>query len=562
MTSEQGEQVDQTQVPQADHEPSQPQQSQAEQAVESTEKPKRRILIGSERPASAGYRAQPQHRPLSVPRAGDEESADSSPPPEASTAVQSAAPATEQVPTSPPVENAAEESVDPTSEAAISNFDPSSAVAPPPPPSGKPVPAPSRRAPLPEDLERELEQALGDMSLDEIVDAETKSGATAAAGVILERETRHKGRVLSVSSEDIFVELGQRQQGVVPRSQFEEPPEVGTEFEFVVTGFNREDELYHLGLPGAAMEVADWSDIHEGGVVEASITGHNKGGLECKVNNIRGFIPASQISLYRVEDFAEFVGQKMACIVTEAKPEKKNLVLSRRAVLEREKAAAKERFLKEVTPGKTFDGTVRKLMDFGAFVELGEGVDGLVHISKLSWGRVNHPSEVLKEGDNVKVRVEKIDPESGKIGLSMKDLAADPWLSASREYYVGARVTGRVTKIMEFGAFVELQPGVEGLIHISELQHGRTFRVRDIVTDGQELEVQVLSVDPDSRRIGLSLKALTAAPNKEDQKKDEVPEVEDTVHNQQVEELRKQRKKPLKGGTAGDRGGAQFGLKW
>ncbi len=553
MTSEQqGEQT--TEKPAAAQQDSAPADS-TEAAQGAAERPKRRILIGSERGTDAGYRAQPQHKPLSVPRAG--ETSDSAQQPPQDPQASAAAPATPAPPAKPQSDD-----LDPSSEAAIEAYEPKSTMPPPAPPQSGPVTPPSRRAPLPEDLERELEEALGDMSLDDIVEAETKSGATAAAGAVLERETRHHGRIISVSAEDVFVELGQRQQGIVPLSQFDEPPQVGTQFEFVVTGFNREDELYSLGLPGAAMEVADWTDIHEGGIVEANITGHNKGGLECKVNNIRGFIPASQISLYRIEDFSECVGQKFACIVTEANPDKRNLVLSRRAVLEREKAAAKERFLQEVEPGKTFDGVVRKLMDFGAFVELGEGVDGLVHVSKMSWGRVNHPSEVVKEGDSVKVRVEKIDPESGKISLSMKDMGADPWNTASREYYVGARINGRVTKIMEFGAFVELQPGVEGLIHISELQHGRTFRVRDVVSEGQELEVQVMSVDPDTRRIGLSLKAMVAAPSKEEQKKDEVPEVADSEHNKQLEDLRKQRKKPLKGGTKGDQGGAQFGLKW
>lgn len=562
MTSEHGDQAaDKTQTtPPADD------QSQDAGGNEASERAKRRLLIGSERTGAAAHRAQPQHRPISVPRAGDDKpqtppGAPQQLPPAAPSTPAASTPATPSAPPQQPSQPRValpREDNDAGLDETIA-YQPK--TSPPPRPSGKPVPAPSRRQPLSAELEQELADALGDMSLDDIISAEAKSGGLAAAGAVLEPGSHHQGQVLSVGAEEVFVELGQRQQGVVPLTQFAEPPLPGAQCEFIITGYNREDELYSLGLPGAAMEVADWSDIHEGGMVDALISGHNKGGLECKVNSLRGFIPAGQVSLYRVEDFSEFVGQKMTCLILEANPEKRNLVLSRKAVLERERAAAKERFLAEVEPGKTFEGVVRKIMDFGAFVELGNGVDGLVHVSKLSWGRVNHPKDVLKEGDQVKVRVEKIDADTGKISLSMKDMASDPWLKAPREYFVGAKVNGRVSKIMEFGAFVELEPGIEGLIHISELAHSRTFRVRDVLSEGQEVEVQVLNVDPDTRRIALSIKALQAAPVREE-KKDQTPEINDSEHTKELEKIRKQRKTPLRGGTKKDNGGSQFGLNW
>ena len=155
--------------------------------------------------------------------------------------------------------------------------------------------------------------------------------------------------------------------------------------------------------------MGDWSEVSEGMIVEARVTGHNKGGLECEVNRLRGFIPASQISLYRVEDLAQFVGQKFACVITEANPDKGNLVLSRRAVLEREKAEAKTKLLAELEVGQVREGIVRSLQEFGAFVDLG-GVDGLIHISQLSWDRIRHASEVLELGQKVKVKIQKIDP--------------------------------------------------------------------------------------------------------------------------------------------------------
>ena len=192
-----------------------------------------------------------------------------------------------------------------------------------------------------------------------------------------------------------------------------------------------------------------------------------------------------------------------------SQPQARNLVLSRRAVLEREKEEAKKNFFESLQPGQVHQGVVRKLLDFGAFVELGGGVDGLLHVSQLSWGRVNHPSDVLSEGQTIQVKIEKVDRESGRIGLSYRDMLENPWNTAAAKYPPNGVVRGKVTKLMEFGAFVELEPGVEGLIHISELSHKRVWRASDVVHEGDELEVLVLAVNSESQRISLSIKALT-----------------------------------------------------
>jgi small subunit ribosomal protein S1 len=193
-------------------------------------------------------------------------------------------------------------------------------------------------------------------------------------------------------------------------------------------------------------------------------------------------------------------------------------------------------------------------MDFGAFVDIG-GVDGLVHVSRLSWQRVRHPSDVLKEGQHVRVQVEKIDPESGKIGLSMREFTANPWADVDRKYPTKSVVHGPVTKIMDFGAFVELEPGVEGLVHISELAHHRVFRVSDVVKEGQEIDAEVLSVDAENKRISLSIKALLAKappPTKEEEPATEAaPEPPPQKPKQKLK---------LKGGLG--RSPNQFGLKW
>jgi small subunit ribosomal protein S1 len=354
----------------------------------------------------------------------------------------------------------------------------------------------------------------------------------------------------------VFLDLGGRNQGIVPLKQFEEPPEPGRLLEVIVNRFNKDDGLYEVTLPGAAVDVGDWSSVHEGLVVEAVVTGHNTGGLECAVGGLRGFMPISQVSLYRVENLEEFVGQKFTCLVTEADPERRNLVLSRRAVLEREKAEAREKLLANLQPGQVFDGTITSLKDFGAFVDIG-GADGLLHISKLSWERIQHPSEVLEVGQKVNVTIEKFDATTGRISLDYRDRAESPWNHAADKYPTTSIVQGKVTKIMEFGAFVRLEAGIEGLVHISELSHRRVHRVSDVVQDGQEVEVQVLSIDPDAQRISLSMKALESRPQAATEAK--AGEQDDESLGATTPKVDP---KELRGGLSRGAGGDEIGLNW
>jgi small subunit ribosomal protein S1 len=256
--------------------------------------------------------------------------------------------------------------------------------------------------------------------------------------------------------------------------------------------------MWSSPVPGASLVASKWTDVAEGSLVEAKITAANTGGLECEVAGTRGFIPASQVAMYRIENFGDYVGQKLVCVVTESNERRGNLVLSRRAVLEREKEESKKALLAELEPGQMREGIVRKLQDFGAFVDIG-GVDGLIHISQMSWERVKHPSEVLAEGQKVRVRVEKIDHETGKIGLSLKNPEEHPWTGIEQKFPVGSTVRGPVSRIAQFGAFVKLAPGVEGLIHISELAHHKVFRVENVVKEGEEVECKVLSVDTEAQ---------------------------------------------------------------
>jgi small subunit ribosomal protein S1 len=431
------------------------------------------------------------------------------------------------------------------------------------PAARKAYPPPNIRDRLSPELQLEFEAAVsGGIAEGSSIDDLLEASAGSQSALEIAPETRLTARVMSIHDDDVFVDLGGRTQGVLPIKQFEETvPEVGAEVEVIVARFNADQGLYDVSLPAAAVDVGNWDEVQEGQVVEVAIVGHNKGGLECQAGGIRGFIPMGQISLYRVESPEEFVGQRLACVVTEANRSRKNLVLSHRALMERERKANREKLLAELAPGQLREGVVRSLQEFGAFVDLG-GVDGLIHVSQISWERVGHPSEVLQVGQQVKVRVEKVNQQTGKISLIYRDQADNPWESADQQYAIGATVKGAVSKLMQFGAFVKLGPGVEGLIHISELGHGRVHRVSDVLSEGQEVEVKVLAVDKQAQRISLSLKALMPKPEKPDAKKDELPEGPVPTPKDVPKPTRRGRDKQLKGGLGGPSGGEQFGLKW
>ena len=435
---------------------------------------------------------------------------------------------------------------------------PAAAAAPPevespPTKSASPPPSkPSIHEPISQDLEEEIESVLGNTSLDELISEESGT----QPGQQLEDNSRHQGIVIRSHGEHIFVSIGTGQEGVLPAKQLDKPPEQGAQLEVIVRSLNVEEGLYDLAVPGAAIEVENWSDLKNGVVVEARITGANTGGLECMVNQIRGFIPASQIGVFRVENFADYIGTKLPCVVTESNRRKKNLVLSHRAMLEREAETNRAEKLAEFKIGQTVEGVVRSMKDFGVFVDLG-GIDGMVHVSQLSWERVQHPKEVVSEGDKIKVKIEKLDTQTGKISLSARALQEHPWTGISSRFSSGQTVSGTVTRLAEFGAFVRLAPAVEGLIHISELAHHRVGSVAEVLDEGTEVEVKILSVDQDKQRISLSLKQLQEAPaaatKGDSAEQDDEPPRELAV---------KRRKKPLKGGMDRASGGDQFGLKW
>jgi small subunit ribosomal protein S1 len=306
--------------------------------------------------------------------------------------------------------------------------------------------------------------------------------------------------------------------------------------------------------------VEDWSQLEAGMVVEARVTAANKGGLECEVAGLRGFMPASLVSTWRIENFEEMVGQTLESLVTEIVPAARRLVLSRRAVIEKQAAEAKSKMLETLEPGQEFDGLVRNVREFGAFVDIGNGVEGLVHVSELSWDRVANAADMLQVGQKIRVIVKKVDPQTGKIGLSARDLIESPWKRAGEKYHTGATVKGTVSRIAQFGAFVKLEPGVEGLVHISELATRRIRSVSDVVKEGELVECRVLAIDPHEQKLSLSIKALAPPPATREQVAEEATEAEAEPESPPLPP--KKRTTPLKGGVGGQSEGARFGLKW
>jgi small subunit ribosomal protein S1 len=389
-------------------------------------------------------------------------------------------------------------------------------------------------ADLDRDIEREMLEAMGGGDdLKQLLVDEKRSrqpNAPAPAG-------QRKGKVISVRGKDVFVDVGGRTQGVLPIVQFESgPPVIGSEVEVHIEGYDPDGFLI-LTRQGAAVE-ADWSSVSTGMLVEARVTATNKGGLSVDVNGIRGFMPVSQIDLYRVDDMEQFVNQRLRCLVTEVDREERNLVVSRRALLEKEREEGREKLWSELAEGQIREGIIRSIKPFGAFVDLG-GADGLLPIGEMSWSRLSDPSEVVKEGQKVRVVILRLDRDTRKITLGLRQLSASPWDEAPLNYPPGSVVAGKVTRIMDFGAFVEIEPGVEGLVHVSEISPTRVRRVSDVVKVGQDVQVKVLNIDSAARRMSLSLKAALAAP---------IPEEED---EEEADEPRpeRQRTTPLRGGV-------------
>lgn len=357
-------------------------------------------------------------------------------------------------------------------------------------------------------LEAEIAAALGDGSIADMMDA-VGDASDAVAEEAAEHERGRVGVVAGISGSDVLVELGPKDQGIVALEQFKEPPAKGERFALIAERFDEGEGLWVLSRPGGTSR-ATFDTLAVGLTVEAVVTGENSGGLELEVAKQSAFMPVSHIELHRVEDLERYIGQKLRAEIVELDLRKKRIILSRRGLLEREREAELEKAMSTLAAGAVIPGTVQKLADYGAFVEIAPGVTGLAHISDLCWERIKHPSEIVKEGDQLMLQVLSVDRENSRIALGLKQVTGDPWTSAANKYTPGETVTGKVTRCEAYGAFVQLEPGVEGLVHVSQLAAERVRRTEDVAKPGEQVTVKILDIDTDKRRISLSIKALTA----------------------------------------------------
>ncbi|MGI6400777.1 MAG: 30S ribosomal protein S1 [Thermoguttaceae bacterium] len=413
---------------------------------------------------------------------------------------------------------------------------------------------PNRRAALDDDLADEFTALLEGKSFDAVM--KKTMDAVDDASSPFEEGDKVVAKYLTTRGDSVFVDIGAREQGIIPLKQFPDDFELtpGASIDAVVTKYNAEDGVYEVSLPLAAAEVGDWLSLSKGMIVEAVVTGANAGGLECSVGKLRGFMPLSQIAPFRVENPEQFTGERWKAVVTEVNPERRNLVISRRVLMEQEREEQREKTMSELAEGQSCEGLVRKIIDAGVFVDLG-GVDGFIPISQLGWGRVKHPSDVVKEGERIVVTVTKIDQEKDRITLSFRDAALDPWNSVESNVKVGDILRGTVVSIMSFGAFVDVGNNLEGLVHISEIAYQRVNSVEDVLNVGDVVNVLVLGVDLERRRISLSIKQTMENPRikakREEQEKlaEEQDRKDEEAAQASRDRIRKLRPKgPLKGG--------------
>ncbi len=368
---------------------------------------------------------------------------------------------------------------------------------------------------------------------------------------------RLSGKVVTVYGDSVILDIQGRASAAVPVKNFDAAkiPAVGVTLALVVEQYDAAEGLIRARVAsggGVSKPQGNWDAVAAGQVVDCLVVKTNKGGLEVSVSNLRGFMPAAQIDMAYCANLEQFVGQKLRAEILEVNPQKKNLILSRKKFLESTLVETRDAAWANLAVGQKVVGKVKSLKDYGAFIDVG-GIDGLLHVSEITWNRLNHPRELLKEGQEVEVLIVSMDREKMKIGLGMKQLSSSPWLAAMENYPIDSTVHGKVTKVTEFGAFVELEPGIEGMIHISELDHKRVVRVTDVLQVGKEVDLKVLKIEPNKKRIALSLKALKEKPEGPKKVADE-----DLAPSANAPAYKPRNRNPLRGGGTGS-GGLTFG---
>jgi small subunit ribosomal protein S1 len=360
-------------------------------------------------------------------------------------------------------------------------------------------------------------------TMESLLESETLSVELPQVGEI------RKGMIASISQSQILISVGAKSEGVVAGRELEqltaeEKAELKVGQEVSVFVLNPEDQNGNVVLSfKRAQEEMSWENVEkmitEETVIDTKIIGFNKGGLIVAVGNLRGFVPSSQISGVRraqssgdtpEQRWQKMVGQAISVRIIEVDRERRRLILSERSTNTETRSSMKDRVISELEEGKVYTGKVTSLADFGAFVNV-NGADGLVHLSELSWDRLQHPKEMLEVGQEVKVKVIKIEPDKKRIGLSMRALQDDPWKSRVEKFSVGQLVEGTITRLTKFGAFARLEGDIEGLIHISELSENRVEHPKEVLHEGDVKTLRVIRIDGEQHRIGLSLRKVDSA---------------------------------------------------
>jgi small subunit ribosomal protein S1 len=325
-----------------------------------------------------------------------------------------------------------------------------------------------------------------------------------------------KGHVLEIRPNEFLVDIGYKSEGVIPAAEFDDPSEVeiGDEVEVLLERLENDEGMVVLSKEKAAQR-QNWEKIvkvfEDSGLIKGRVRSVVKGGLTVNVG-VEAFLPASQIDIVPPKDLTQFVGNTYEFRIVKINEDRKNVVLSRREIIEQERAEKRQKFLTSVKVGDRIKGQVKNLTDFGAFIDL-DGIDGLLHVTDISWARINHPSEALTIGQELEVIVLDINQEKERVSLGLKQGQSNPWENIAERFPIGAKVKGKVTNLMPYGAFVEIEEGVEGLIHVSELSWTkRIARPSDVLTLGQEVEALVLGINKDELKISLGIRQLEPNP--------------------------------------------------
>ncbi len=355
---------------------------------------------------------------------------------------------------------------------------------------------------LKENDEKQTSSSFGDLYNDSI--------KTYAEGEIV------KGKVLEIRGKEALIDINYKSEGLLSLDEFPNPEaiKVGDEIEVMFESLEGENGLVVLSKRRADYQKC-WDGLlanaTEGSIIEGKIFKKVRGGFMADIGT-EAFLPASLVDIKPVKNLDYFLGQVSKFVIVKINYKRKNIVVSRKDYLEREREEVKSKFLENIQVNQVVKGRVKNITDFGAFIDLG-GIDGLLHITDISWGRVSHPSEILNLGDEIQVVVIGIDRDNGKVSLGLKQITASPWETAEQKYPVGTRVRGRITNLLPYGAFVELEKGIEGLIHVSEFSWTKRINhPSDVVKVGDEVEVMILNVDKASRKLSLGLKQLEANP--------------------------------------------------